>query len=111
LKTDMTAPLDERGALEGDRAVWRFHPGRLVPRRIVAPEPSHAKGSDRSIVVGNDRFSITVGVIRVKVRAMNCIGNNRSPWHGGTRTGETEQGWLRIAPIMVPWPVAARAFG
>ena len=65
-------------------------PGPLVARRIVVPQPSHPEGFDRGIAVWNCLFRMVGVVIRVKVRAVNCIGHNSPPWRGGTRTNKTE---------------------
>jgi hypothetical protein len=73
------APLDERGSLRGDRALWRFHLGRLVPRRIVVPRPSRPERHDRSITVDEGSFRMVGVVIQVKVMAVNCIGHNGPP--------------------------------
>jgi hypothetical protein len=74
------APLDERGSLGGDRALWRFHPGRLVPRRIGVPRPSRPERHDRSITVDEGSSGMVGVVIWAKVMAVNCIDNNGPPW-------------------------------
>jgi len=87
------APLDERGSLGGDRALWRFHLGGLVTKRIVGPRPSRPERHDRSITLDERSFRMVGAVIRVKVVAVNRIGNNGPPWRGGTRTGKTGLWW------------------
>jgi hypothetical protein len=91
-------------SVEGDRALWRFHPGRLVPRRIGAPRPSRPERHDRSITVDEGSFRMVGVVIRVKVMAVTCIDNKGPPWRGGTRTNNTEPWWWRVPRIMAPWP-------
>jgi hypothetical protein len=66
--------------------------GPLGARRIAVPQPSHLEGADHSIAVGNGRFRLAGGIVWVKTRAMNFVGDSGSPWRGEPRGNETEQG-------------------
>ena len=88
-KAAAEAPLDERGSLRGDRALWRFHPGRLVARRVGVPRPSRSERHDRYITVDEGSFRMVGVVTWVKLMAVNCIDNNGLTWRGGTRTNKT----------------------
>src|SRR3954451_8824553 len=99
------APLDERGGVwEICRALWRFHFGRSVPRRIVAARLRCPEGHDRRITVEHGRFRMAGGVVRVNADLINRLGDSRSPWRDGTRGNRIEREWLRMPRIMAPSP-------
>ncbi len=68
--------------------------------RMIVPQSRRPEGYDCGIAVENTIFSLTVGiirggigVIRVEMSAMNCVGNSGSPWRGGTCNNQTDQAW------------------
>ena len=67
---------------------------------MIAPQSWRPEGCDRSIGAEHTTFSLTVGiirvrigVIRVKMSGMNCVGNSGPPWRGGPRNNQTDQAW------------------
>jgi hypothetical protein len=109
------APLDERGALGGGWALWRFHQGRSVPGLIIAPWHARSVGYDREIPVENVAFKMIGGVICGQVGAIGSVGDRGSRWHVeacGGKIGRWRCGQSLL--IMAPWPAeasAARLYG
>jgi hypothetical protein len=88
------------------RALWRFHPGRSVPRRIVAARLWCPEGHDRRVAVEDGRFRMAGGVVRVNADLKNRVSDSKSPWRDGTRGNRIKREWLRVPQIMAPWPGA-----
>ncbi len=101
------APLDERGAFSGDRALWRFQPGRLIPEPGIACQEARPRRRTGISRAQGDAICPAGGIIRGEIRRMGCVGDSGTPWRGKTRGNKTRQRrvrTVRVMRIMVPWP-------
>lgn len=60
---------------------------------MVVPLSSRPEGHDRSVRLNDGSFRMVGVVSRVKVMAVNGIGDNGLPWRGGTRNDKTRPWW------------------
>jgi len=98
------APLDGRGGLIGDRGLWRFQPGRLMPGPMITFQEPRREEPDQGNSVQRDAICPIGGVIWGKVGRPGCDGDSRTPWRAEARGDKTRQRQRRAVRVMVPWP-------
>jgi hypothetical protein len=98
------APLDERGALSSDRALWRFQPGHLMPGPRLTGQEARPAEADRDIADPSDAICPVGGIMWGEVWRMGCGVDSGTPWRGEKRSNKTRQRQGRVVWIMAPWP-------
>ena len=89
--------------LSGDRALWRFQPGRLMPGPRITSQEAQPEAAGAAYRGPRRDICPVDGIIWGKVRGIGCDGDSGTLGRAEARSDKTRR-QRRAVRIMVPWP-------
>ena len=90
--------------VEGDRALWRFQPGRLMPGPRITGQEARPEEPDQDIAAQGEAFVRSTASSGARFGILGCDGDSGTLWRAEARSDKTRQRQRRAVRIMVPWP-------